>query len=785
MSDSPKRQRLSRIATMSWDEIRVRATQEGYKRWDRLQARIPGFTERFTSARFGGRGRFFFQAGDVPGIIDCLRTNLPQISQQIVESADRILRHNFNLLGYEGVDYGREINWHLDGVHGKSSPRLPWYRVRFLDFDLVGDHKVIWELNRHQHLVTLAKAYRLTQNGDYANELFAQWYAWHRDNQYPTGINWASSLEVAFRSLSWLWVWHLLEGTPIVPSKFPFDLHRALMRNGRYIEKFLSKYFAPNTHLIGEAVALLFIGSLAEESRVTLRWQQLGWQIILQEAKRQVLADGMHFEQSTYYHVYALDFFLHARILADINGLAVPSEFDEIVERMLNALRFLGQSGTLPQFGDDDGGRVFDPARNCRNHMLDPIALGAVLFRRPDLKAVSAGVTEELLWLFGNGGLQKFDALTVVEKRSQSTNLAASGICIMTGAGHQQLTLDAGPQGRGWAGHGHADALSVQISIENKRVLVDPGTYSYVNANGYRAHFRSTNSHSTIQIDGVSQAAPSGPFKWANLASAKVERWISREGFDFFAGSHCGYERLVDPVVHQREIFYLKPHFWIVRDVLKGGRPHQIDISWNYAPGLLTAVANRAYFRGRDGALFTALFSATVGVSADVTDGWFSERYGHRESAPILRMSGKVQLPAECATVLLPGIDAKARFATIETNPDQAANKRTRGYRLSLAARSHDIIFSDSTGDWSLGPIASDARFAYCSSSLRTGYDRFAIVDGHCININGRDIFSSCSLVEGKEWRELLPTSLPNSPPFCRQADLLADAVDERRSQNS
>jgi len=41
------------------------------------------------------------------------------------------------------------------------------------------------------------------------------------------------------------------------------------------------------------------------ESTLARAWMR----IVLQEAQRQVQADGMHFEQSLYYHVYALDFF--------------------------------------------------------------------------------------------------------------------------------------------------------------------------------------------------------------------------------------------------------------------------------------------------------------------------------------------------------------------------------------------------------------------------------------------------------------------------------------------
>ena len=45
-------------------------------------------------------------------------------------------------------------------------------------FDRVGDHKVIWELNRHQHLVVLAQAWRLTNDARYKDELFAQLESW-------------------------------------------------------------------------------------------------------------------------------------------------------------------------------------------------------------------------------------------------------------------------------------------------------------------------------------------------------------------------------------------------------------------------------------------------------------------------------------------------------------------------------------------------------------------------------------------------------------------------------
>jgi Heparinase II/III-like protein/Heparinase II/III N-terminus len=749
------RDRVARFVSMPWDEIRVRTTQEACKRWDLTLTRIGvRQTELKRDVVFANVGRFFFESADIPDILQCVHRNLPAVAAKIVKAAEEIVQHRFDLLGYDSIDYGREIDWHFDAVNGKSSPRVPWYRVPYLDFDQVGDHKVTWELNRHQHLVTLAKAYRLTQSGDYANELIAQWYHWQKQNPYPTGINWASSLEVAFRSLSWLWVWHLLKDSSAVSSRFHLDLIRALMRNGRHIERYLSTYFAPNTHLLGEAVALFFIGTLAPKTRAAQRWQNLGWQIILREAKRQVLPDGMHFEQSTYYHVYAVDFFLHARILADVNGIPIPAHFDETIEKMLDALYLVSQSGAPPQFGDDDGGRVFDPQRNQVHNMLDPLAVGAILFRRADWKAVAQSPTEEMIWLLGAKAAPLFDALSGVKRLPASAALPEGGIYVMSdgSSARQQLVIDAGPQGHGWAGHGHADALSVQLSIGGKPILVDPGAFTYVSCAEEREQFRGTASHNTVQVDGVSQAQSAGPFKWRNPAHAKAERWIDGTSFDLFVGSHTGYSRLRHPVVHRRTIFCLKSHFWLVRDVLEGTDVHEMNVSWSFAPGSLTVISNRALFRGSNGATLTAIVACNENFSYEPSQGWYSPRYGEKHRAPQLKASAKVQLPTEFATVLLPAIRANVRFDKIEDNSSIRNSVSFQGYRLSIGERSHELFFSESPGQWAAGPIESDARALYCSRTSDGPYDRFIVCDATYVTANDRRIFSSAIRVAKKEW---------------------------------
>src|SRR5208283_2010691 len=282
----------------------------------------------------------------------------------------------------------------------------------------------------------------------YFHELTAQWHSWIEANPYPLGINWSSTLEVAFRSLSWIWVDQLLAGTDDFASLHG-QLVPALAFHGRYIERYLSAYFSPNTHLLGEALALFFLGTLYPQMPRAARWKESGWQIVLREAGRQVRPDGVYFEQSLYYHVYALDFFLYARLLAARNGMEIPPAYDAVLGRMLDVVAALAQAGPAEGFGDDDGGRVWNPRRNRTEQMTDPLALGAVVYSK---EFSAARLTEEAIWLFGNQSVEK---LSIAHMSTQTSPAARSlafpdgGLYVLADSHPcaQAMVVDAGPQG--------------------------------------------------------------------------------------------------------------------------------------------------------------------------------------------------------------------------------------------------------------------------------------------------------------------------------------------------
>ena len=290
-------------------------------------------------------------------------------------------------------------------------------------------------------------------------------------------------------------------------------LIRSLYLHGRHLEANLSVYFSPNTHLQGEAVALHAIGmALGQE-----RWCQTGNRIVEEELGRQVLADGAHFELSSYYHVYALDLFLyHAMLRGERNGT---------LARMADYLEgLLGPDGILPLLGDDDGGRLFHPYGPRRG------------FGAATLAACRA-------WLGG----------PVMAKRTQRHFPASGLVCWHWGEG--ALYFDGGGFGALSAGHSHADALSLALRWRGADVLLDPGTFSYMS--GERNRFRTARAHNTM---GIGQAEPAGPFSWRSRPEVRVT--VSADGMRADGECRAG------GVTHRRRVGVVDNRFiWVLDTV--------------------------------------------------------------------------------------------------------------------------------------------------------------------------------------------------------------------------
>ena len=514
---------------------------------------------------------------------------LPSISNpsesEITRLAEEIRKHQVPLFDRR-CDLGSPIHWRRDAISGLETPRKYFRRIPYLDSQKAGDHKNIWELNRHQHLVVLAQA------GDEESwqELLAELESWFDQNPFQRGINWASALEVAFRALSWIRIYQIA-GRRMEPE-FRRRFLEALYRHGRHIQTNLSVYFSPNTHLLGEAVALHALGTLFPDFPGARFWVETGRAWVSHEYRRQVRPDGSHFEQSSYYHVYALDMFL---FYAQLGG--ATEEERAILNRMASFLEgLLGPNGELPLLGDDDGGRLQHPFGS------------RALFGRDTLRAANAFLGRAP----GQGGSRLFED---------------AGIAVMQ-AGDRHVLVDAGPFGPGSAGHSHSDTLSMVVRSGKEWLLIDPGTYTYVGDPQQRTWFRGTSAHNSVRVAGRDQATQAGPFRWRDLPSVRVLEWKTSAVCDTLL-AECGYGGFS----HRRRVVFEKPDRLVITDDIDGPPgEYLVELFWHLdspaAAGHITA------------------------ESSTQREAWRSNCFGSKHLGPVIVVEKQTALPCRLKAVI-------------------------------------------------------------------------------------------------------------------------------------
>src|SRR2546430_17441350 len=110
--------RWSRLAAMNRHELMDRTREELGKRCDALRYRLgSNFAIDHLKLQPRTSSKFFFGSADGSSLMMRLRERLPQETAQIIERAERSCRHRLDLLGYEDLDYGADIDWHSGLLH--------------------------------------------------------------------------------------------------------------------------------------------------------------------------------------------------------------------------------------------------------------------------------------------------------------------------------------------------------------------------------------------------------------------------------------------------------------------------------------------------------------------------------------------------------------------------------------------------------------------------------------------------------------------------------------------
>src|SRR5690606_18145054 len=100
--------------------------------------------------------------------------------------------------------------WNYEYKAQRPTPLIRSPRIDYRDYAETGDCKFVWEPSRHQHWVVLGRAYRLTGDAHYAQEVIDQLESWSQACPFGYGMQWRSPLELAIRLIQWVWALELI-----------------------------------------------------------------------------------------------------------------------------------------------------------------------------------------------------------------------------------------------------------------------------------------------------------------------------------------------------------------------------------------------------------------------------------------------------------------------------------------------------------------------------------------------------------------------------------------------
>ena len=523
--------------------------------------------------------------------------------EAIARSADDILDGRFSALGCEWPRrdpanlFPSEL-WRLDPV-----TRDLWPGAEYYCFDIAyrhererGDVKYVWEINRLQFLHPLAAKVFLYNDARALAAIESAIASWYAGNPPFRGLCWNSGIEIALRAVSFLVVSTL--AAEKLARETVAKVRAALAASLFWLARYPSRFSSANNHLIAESTGELLISLAMPDLPAAQAIRSKARSVLEEEAQKQFFGDGVPAEQSPTYGAFAAELLMLAHGCSPLN-IAARARLERVADFIYS---LADRKGRVPAIGDNDEGRVLAFVPSHETYAFE-------VARRIKAPHVPMGLS-----VFPDGGYSIFR-----DRR-------------------WHVVFDHGPLGYlSIAAHGHADALSVIVSLDGQPLLVDPGTYLYHSGGGERDWFRGTPAHNTLNIAGESQSVISGPFNWSAKAEARLEE--VREEPDWrITASHDGYEKRFG-IRHRRSISACQGGL-LIQDRLLGDA-REAEIVFQLAPGLDARVDGAdCHVAIQDRAL--AAFSFKNRGRVSLRDGAVSPRFGMKRSAPCLIWQGRL-----------------------------------------------------------------------------------------------------------------------------------------------
>lgn len=257
------------------------------------------------------------------------------------------------------------------------------------------------------------------------------------------------------------------------------------------------EYDLEANHLLENAITLCWAG-LSMTGLDAERWVSLGRALLSRCLGEQVLGDGSHEERSPMYQALLTQELLRLREVAATATGRSAREIEQLTGRA--GQRMLASLGS---FVHPDG--EYALVNDCAFGIAPTFSELIARFGSP------SGNGTKGVWSLADAGYHGFGT--------------DDGTYLIFDAG------DIGPDCQ--PGHGHADALSFELSLGGRRLLTDSGVFGY-EMGPVRLHDRSTAAHNTVTVNDRNQSEV-----WAAFRCGRRHRILNAGARKTRNGAEC------------------------------------------------------------------------------------------------------------------------------------------------------------------------------------------------------------------------------------------------------
>ena len=447
---------------------------------------------------------------------------------------------------------------------------------------------------------TLALAYLKNDREEYRAQFLRHVDDWIERNPRGTSPGW-DAFVVSTRLMNWAQAFSVFGGAPVHAIE-------SFAHQADWLLHHLEKDVLAN-HLLKNAQALAVAGAVLGDHGGAAA-TKCGADLLAQELDEQILEDGGHYERSLMYHCQVLEdnLLVHAALESP------PPKLAAAIEKMAGFLaRMIYPDGGFPQFGD---------------------------------ASLELDTPPDVLLRCAKKRFPEIDTTLPTGCRAEES----SGFYILERAdGKARMTVKAGEPGPAYQlGHAHCDMLSYELTVGNRRGIVDSGVYGYDN-DARRAYCRSTSAHNTVQVNGREQMECWDRFRVGRRYTPAIHAWRKHKGGQLLHASHDGFA----PYRHERLVYLSPAGHWLVADRVNGPGPCDIESFVHIHPDASVSEEDGVWRIEISGnAIVIIPFEIDRTESAHGSEhpmrGWYFPSFGVARPATCLTFHRRAECPVVC-----------------------------------------------------------------------------------------------------------------------------------------